>query len=72
MIDLTKRLQNIEASLNMLAYDQSQLVTDDELVDARIEIFSRVEQLQIDISAAEKQTALLEDIINNAKQQQGR
>ena len=72
MIDITKRIENIETALSSLAHDQSQLVTDDELVDARKEIFDRVEQLQRDVAAAEKQLALLNDIIQKAKTQQGR
>jgi len=72
MIDLDKRLNIIESALTMLANDQLKLVTDDELVDTRIEIFEKIEQIQIDTSAIEHQLDLLENIITDITTQQGR
>ena len=72
MIDLDKRLNIIESALTMLANEQSKLVTDDELVDTRIEIFEKIEQIQIDTSAIEHQLDLLENIITDITAQQGR
>ena len=66
MITLDKRLDAIEAGLSMLVYDQSTLVTDDELVDARKEIFEPIEQIQRDIAATEEQLDTFESIIDNA------
>ena len=68
MLDINKRLSNLESMLSLISNEyNTNLATHNEIEAARQEIFNEIEQLQVDVSALEKTIEVITQITTTAQ-----